>query len=589
MTIAMTPAETPQGPRPFSPGLVGALRNRLDGASTLSAIVLAFLTIAILPPIAILIWRSVINVDAAGVMTDYTFAHYRALFAEEGFFTVAWTSVVFAGLTTVIALAFGGSVAWLVERTDARFKTLAYLTTIVAMAMPGIVYVTGWIYLLGRNGPLNMIYRNVTGSFAPLFDVFSLTGMILIEGFLWSPMVFLLLSATFRAANAEMEEAARMSGASILTTFRRVSMPLAWPAVLALALFIFVRNLEVFEIPALVGLPGNVKVFTTDIYFSLKQVPPQLGHASAFSVVLVVIVAVLLYFYARIARHADRYASVTGKGYRPRPFQLGSWRWVGSGILILNSLIVLGLPLASLIWTSLLPFAGPVTARLAAQASFRNYELIFNAPYYLKFALNTVLAAGGAATLVMLIALVGGWLAARRKPGGAAVDQLSMAPLVFPGVVLGVAMIQTSLRMPFQLYGTISILILAFFIRYLPYGMRYSFSGVLQIHRELEEAGSVAGASVIGTLRRIVAPLLTPALLSGWLFVFLLASKELSVAILLAGPQSQMMAVVIFDMWVNGQAGQVSALGLMWTTVMTLVASAFYFLLRSRTGQAFAG
>lgn len=586
MTIAVKHAgSTPHG---ASFKNLGTLRERLDGPHMLSAIVTILLVIAIVPPICILFYQSIIDVNAAGSATNFTLRHYRAIFAEEGFFAVGYTSVVFAGVTTVIALLLGGSVAWLVERTDAPGKSIAYITTIVSMAMPGIVYVTGWIYLLGRNGPVNMLYRSATGNLQPLFDVFSLPGMILIEGLLWSPMVFLLLSATFRAANAEMEEAARMAGAMILTTVRKISMRLAWPAVLALALFIFVRNLEVFEIPALVGLPGNVKVFTTDIYFSLKQVPPQLGHASAFSVVLVLIVALLLSFYSRVARQADRYASVTGKGYRPRPFQLGAWRWGGGAILAVNSLLVLGLPLAALIWTSLLPFAGPVSMRLASQASFRNYELIFNAPYYLKYAINTVVAAGGAATVVMLVALVGGWLAARRKPGGAAIDQIAMTPLVFPGVVLGVAMIQTALRAPFPLYGSLWLLILAFFVRYLPYGMRYSYSGVLQIHRELEEAGSVAGSTTLGTLRRIVAPLLTPALLSGWLFIFLIASKELSVAILLAGPQSQMMAVVIFDMWVNGQAGQVSALGLMWTLVMTLVASGFYFLIRSRTGQAFS-
>ncbi len=584
MTVAVSPDSPNETPHVAESGLLA----RLDGPRTLANVIIGVLLLAIVPPVVILIYRSLIDVDAAGATTNFTLEHYRTLFAEDGFFTVAFTSIVFAGATTVIALVFGGIVAWLVERTDTPFKSVAYLTTIVSMGMPGIIYVTGWIYLLGRNGPVNMLYRNMTGNLQPLFDVYSLTGMIIIEGFVWAPLVFLLLSATFRASNAEMEEAARMSGASIPVTVWRVSLRLAWPAVLALALFIFVRNLEVFEIPALVGLPGNVKVFTTDIYFSLKQVPPALGHASAFSVVLVAIVGVLLYFYARIARHADRYASVTGKGYRPRPFQLGAWRWAGGAILIVNFLLVLGLPLAALIWMSFIPFAGPVSMRLINQMSLRNYELVFNAPYYLKFALNTIMAAGGAATLVMIVALVGGWLAARRKPGGAAVDQIAMMPLMFPGVVLGVAMIQMALRAPFPLYGSLALLILAFFVRYLPYGMRYSFAGVLQIHRELEEAASVAGGSTLGNLRRIVAPLLTPALLSGWLFVFLIAAKELSVAILLAGPQSQMMAVVIYDMWVNGQAGQVAALGLMWTAVMTLVASALYFITRRQTGAAFA-
>jgi iron(III) transport system permease protein len=187
----------------------------------------------------------------------------------------------------------------------------------------------------------------------------------------------------------------------------------------------------------------------------------------------------------------------------------------------------------------------------------------------------------------MLLMLVTGWLVARRKPGATLLDQLTTMPLLLPGIVLGVSMMELALRSPVPLYGTLSIIVIAFIVRYMPYGMRYSFSGVLQIHRELEEAANVAGASLLVTLRRIVAPLLMPAMVSGWLFIFLNAAKELSIAILLSGPNSQTMAVAIFDQSTNGQFTELAALGLLWTLLMTIFAICFYFLMRRQSADTF--
>ena len=253
-----------------------------------------------------------------------------------------------------------------------------------------------------------------------------------------------------------------------------------------------------------------------------------------------------------------------------------------------NFLVVLALPLAALLWTALMPFARPMRASAVHLLTLRNFAAVFDYPYYLDLALNTLMVAAGAATAAMLVTLVAGWIAARRRPGGAAADQLATMPLVFPGIVLGVALMELGLRAPFPVYGTLWLIAFGFLIRYLPYGMRYAYSGVLQIHRELEEAAGVAGAGTAGVLRRIVVPLLSPALLSGWLFIFLIASKELSMAVLLSGPGSQTMAVAMFDLWTNGQGGELSALGLVWTLLMTVIASVFYALVRRQTAGAFA-
>lgn len=542
------------------------------------AVILALL---VLPPIFILLEGSVAVLDGRGNVVGWTLAHYGKLLTPD-LVALFVNSVIFATFATIISLLFGGLLAWLVERTDTPFKGLAYITTILSLGTPYILYVAAWLFLFGRAGPVNALYRDLTGQGGVLINVYSLAGMILIEGFLWSPLVFLLLSSTFRAANADMEEAARASGASVFDTLRRVTLPLAKPAILALALFVFIRNIEAFEVPALVGLPGNIRVLTTDIFLSIRTVPPDLGHASAFSAALLLVVAILLHFYGRLSRHAERFHTVTGKGYRPRAFALGRWRWVAGTIVLFNFIVILLLPLLALVWMALQRYLRPVSWDGLDTLTLRNFTNVLRSGHYLELIANTFAAAAGAALLVVVLSLLAAWLAARRRPFGGMVDQLMTMPLIFPGVVLGVAALQIALRMPFALYGSLWLITLAFTVRYLPYGMRYAYSGVLQIHKELEEAAAVAGAPLPSTLRRIVAPLLSPALISAGLFVFLLGAKELSMAILLASPTSQTMAVAMFDMWTNGQGGELAALGLLWAAAMSVCASAFYFVARRR-------
>ena len=566
------------------PRIFGILREPVGLVSLLMIVVLARLVV---PPILILIQLSFADIADNGAIKGYTFAHYSALFSGAKFFGVLWTTIVFAAFATVISLLFGGILAWLVERTNTPFRRLAYLTAIVSLGTPYVLYVMAWLFLFGRTGPVNQLYHWLTGNTGDLLNVYSLWGMVLIEGFLWSPLVFLLMSATFRMSNAEMEEAARMNGASVWDTIWHISLKLARPAVLALAMFVFIRDIEAFEVPALVGIPGDVKVLTTDIYLAIREFPPNLGHASAFSVIMLILVSVLLYFYGRISKHAERYASVTGKGYRPRPFDLGSARGIAGVIVLFNFAVVLALPLLALFWMALTPFIAPIGWTVMKSVSLANFIVVLTSPSYLSLATNTLIVSITAATGAVLLTAVCGWLAARRKPGGTIVDQLATMPLIFPGIVLGVALLNLSLRSPIPIYGTVWLIGIAYLIRYMPYGMRYSYNGVLQIHKELEEAGVASGAGIWQVLGRVIAPLLSPALVAAWLFIFLISSRELSIAILLAGPNSQVIAVSMFDLWQNGQAGELSALGLLWTLLMVLVASAFYFLERRQSAKTF--
>ncbi|SFU11348.1 iron ABC transporter permease [Mesorhizobium sp. YR577] len=536
------------------------------------------LAIFVLPPAVMLIQTSL--VDYANPDAGYSLVNFSHLLADPALYRSGFNSIVFAALATAFSLILGASVAWIVERTNAPMKSLAYATTVISLGTPAILYVSAWVFLLGRAGPINATWRALTGSRDVLVNIYSIPGMVLVEGLLWVPLVFLLCGATFKRQNADLEEAARMSGASVFDTVRRVSLPLAKPALVGLSIFIFIRNIEAFDVPVLLGTPGNVKLLTSDVYLAMTRVPPDLGHSSAFAVILIVFVSVLLYFYGRITKNADRYASVTGKGFRPRPFDLGRYRWVGGTVILLNFLVVLVLPLIAMLWNSITPFVRAFELKALHTLTLKNYIVVLSDPYYLHLALNTILIAAIVATVVTALTALGAWFSVRKWPGSQLIEQLASMPIIFPGIVLGVAMIQLALRTPFGLYGSIWLIAIAFIIRYMPYGMRYAQPGVMQIHRELEEAAGISGATQLSIFRRVVLPLLSPAMIAGWLFIFLLASKELSIAVLLASANSKTIAVAMFDQWTNGQPGEVAALGIIWTILMSCCAGVLIMLTR---------
>jgi iron(III) transport system permease protein len=571
-----------------TPGQSATARPWLLARQTaiMSALLIMVLLTLVVPPILFLIQGSFTIAGPTPSTSTWGLDNFVAVLSGRHIVVTTINTAVFAAASAALALLVGWVTAWIVERTNTPFKGLAYLTAIISLGTPYILYVTAWLLFFGKAGPLNHVYRIVTGAGDNLVNIYSMPGMVLVEGFLWSPLAFLLVSATLRNANPELEEAARVHGAGVWATIRRVTMRLSLPSIMALAMLVFIRAIEAFEVPALVGLPGRISVLTTDIYTNMvARAPPDLGGSSALSVLMLLLVFILLTIYGRLSRHAERFATITGKGFRPRPFDLGRLRHLAAGVLIFNFILLLLVPMAMLVWVSLLPFFQPVSAAALKLVSLNNYWTVLDSGQ-LELMVNTLIVAVATATVAVGLTFIAGWLAVRRAPGGWILDRLATIPLVFPGLILGIAVMQLFLNIPIPIYGTLGILIWAFVISYLPYGMRYSASGMLQIHRELEEAAAVCGASPMTRLRRIVAPLLAPALLAGWLFIFLMSARALSLPILLSGPRSQMMAVAMFDLWGNGQGTELAALGLMWSLLMTAIALVFYVVARRSAGGA---
>ncbi len=534
------------------------------------------LLLVIVPPVIFLIQSSLHETNFDGSFGDLTLRYYRELVDNDRFLALVANTAAYAFGSALLALTLGGIQAWIVERTDTPLRRSMVVVSIVSLGIPSVLYTISFLLLLGRTGPLNQLLMWLLGTSEPVFNVYTLGGMILVQGIEYTPLCFLLLSAVFRSNDAAFEEASMMSGAGLGTTFRRITFKLVMPAVAALLILIFIRAFEAFETPALVGLPGRVRVLTSDIYQTMLEIPPNYGEASAFSVIMLIIMAFLLYLYGNFSRNAEKYQTISGKGFRPRVIGIGRWKIATSMILAALFMVLIGFPIGITLWVSFVPYYDGINLAALQRFSLNNFSTVIFQTAFASSIGNTFILAIATASLIACFTTLAAWLAVRRYPGAWLLDQLASAPLVFPAIVLAVAFLQFVLNVPLALYGTLLSIIIASMVQFMPFGMRYSYAGVLQVHRELEEASALSGARALVTFVRIVVPLVAPAVVTCWLFVFLIASKAVSVPILLSGPQSQVVAVTMFDMWQNGVAPELAALGIIWTAIMTCVSTLFF-------------
>jgi iron(III) transport system permease protein len=548
------------------------MRNPAQLMFLFTSLILAYL---VLPPFFFILHTSLV-VDRGLQAGSFTIQHFQNIVESLGDVkTLLTNSMIFSVGSAAIALVYGTALAWLAERSDAPFRKLAYVSAYVSFAIPGIIKVVGWIMLMGpKAGILNAPIVAIMG--APLFNIFSLSGMVLVESFLWIPIVFLLMATPFRSMDPSLEEAATTSGSTGWQVFCKVTFPLALPSVLAVLILTFIRSLEAFEIPALIGIPAGVEVLTTKIYLQIKGgLIPKYGEASAYSIILIGLVTLGLFPYYRITSKTYKFTTISGKAYRPHRIQLRKWRWLG-GLLMLVLPLLQFLPIVAITWSSFLPFAQVPSRKALSLLTFNNYVTAFNDSGIIRSVMNSLTVSMTSATGAILITFFAAWLIVRASIKSRWIlDQMAMLPLVFPGIVMGIAILKMYLMLPVPVYGTLWILILAFIARYLPYGIRFSHSALLSLHKELEEGAMVSGASWFQMMRQVVVPLIMPALLAGWIYVFLITFKELSIALLLYSPGSQVVAVTIWELWDNGHVGELAAFSLVITLGTVIVGSIF--------------
>lgn len=525
-------------------------------------------------PLLMLLYGSIRSAPIGEPGAHFTIANYIKAYVDKEFYLLLLNSVYYALGTCTLTFLIGTFLAWVSERTNTPCKKLFVVMSLIPFIIPGILSTISWILLLSpKIGLINIVVKEALGLDAAPFNIYSMWGMIWAESIHLYPLVFLLMSAAFRNMDTSLEEAAMTAGSSTFQTFRTVTLPLMRPAMVSVLLINFIRGIEAFEVPALIGVPAKISVFTTKIFLAIHQFPSDFGLAGAYAVTLLAISTLGVLIYGKITRREERYATVTGKGYRPRVIDLGNWKWLTFSLAMMIFLLAVILPIFVLLWSSFIPYYGVPSWELAAKMTWGNYNYIINYPLAATAFKNSFYLSVGSATLVMLLTSVIAWITVKTKlPGRAFLDTMTFIPIAMPGIVLGVSLIWVYLTLPIPIYGTIWVLLLAYMTKYIPYGIRAASASMIQINKELEEASFTSGGTWVQTFRKIILPLLMPGFTAGWIYISIIALRELSTSILLYSYNSTVLSIMAFDLWEGGQYTYVCALGVMMVLLLVTMA-----------------
>jgi iron(III) transport system permease protein len=533
-----------------------------------AAVIVAYLAIVPLGTMAVASLQS--SFLGTGPVT-WTFEHYVQTFTGAGFGPLVATSFEYAIAVAAAAVVIGFGLAWLVTRTNTPAKGFARIAALVPLIIPGILNTVAWALLFSpQTGPLNGVLR---AAHLPVFDIYSLLGMIFVQTTHVTPVAYLMGVAAFTSMDSSLEEAALGSGARPARVFRTITLKLVRPAILSAALLMFIQTISTFEVPQLLGVPNHIFVFVSRMYEAIQSFPADYGTVAVIGIFVLFLAAVGLTVSRWVVRRSPT-QTVTGKGFRPKVTDLGRWRWLGFAAFALFFVVTVVLPLAMLLWSSLLPTYSPPSVQALKTVSFKNYSTLFSSPSLLASVKNTAITALLAGVIVTVLTAIVAYITIKTKIRGRfLLDGLATVPIAVPSIVLGVGVLYWYLvaPLPFHLYGSLAILVIAFVTIGLPYGMRYIGPGLAQISDELEEAASASGAGWFHAFRRIYVPLLMPSLLAAFLYTTIVAFREISAAIFLYSQNTEVMSVQIYNLWSSGDYPVVAALGILMVVLLTIV------------------
>jgi iron(III) transport system permease protein len=542
-----------------------------------AAIAVAYLALV---PIGTMLYASLQTQFLGVTQGTWTFQHYVDTFTAPGFGELVLNSFVYATATAVVSTVIGFGLAWLVVRTNTPAKAFARVAALVPLIIPGILNTVAWSLLLSpQRGPINVVLRD---AHLPIFNVFSLTGMVFVQSMHVIPVAYLMGTAAFTSMDSSLEEAALASGSSPLHTFRRITLRMARPAIMSAALLMFIQTISTFEVPQLIGVPGRRFVFVSRIYSALQSFPPDYGTVGVLGIFVLVVASLGLLLAQRLGK-GTAVQTITGKGFRSRPQDLGRWRWLGFAGFMLFFVVAVALPIAMLVWSSLLPGYEQPSWHALHDLTFSNYHQILKRPGLTQSVKNSLVTAIASALIVTALSAVVAYITVKTKVfGRGLLDGLATVPIAVPSVVMGVGILYWYLAapLPVHLYGTLTILIVAFVTITLPYGMRYLVPGMSQIKDELEEAATASGASWTQSFRRVFVPLLMPSLLAAFLYTMIVAFREISAAIFLYSSGTEVVSVQVYDLYSNGSYPVVAALGVAMVLFLSVLAGAIRLLSR---------
>jgi iron(III) transport system permease protein len=492
-----------------------------------------------------------------------TLQNFVTLFTNPDFLDPLLTTAIIATTSAVICCLIAAPIGWLVSRTDMPGRQTIRALVTASFVTPPFLGAVAWELLAAPNsGLLNQLYRFLTGgeSDAYLFDIYSLTGIIFVISCYTFPFVFVLVANALDNMPGELEDASAILGGKAWTTARRVTIPLALPALVAGALIAFLQAMTLFGSPAILALPAGFHTMTTKIW-SLFQYPPKLELAAAAAVPLLLLTILLLQGQKFLLGRRG-FSVVGGKYGAPRLIELGRWRWVALMFCLFVLLSPVFLPYFALLNAAFSPNA--TTLVTPSTMTLHNIVFVFTELSSAQLAVkNTVILGVATATIGTILALVIAYVTTRQVISGHRfLGFLATAPIAVPGIVLGVGLFLSYTRPPFVLYGTLWILLLAFLTINLPSAYQQLQAAFATIHPELEDASRILGATRLQSLRQITAPLLRTGVIATWCFIFIGVMRELSAAIVLFTSQTKVLSVLIYDLNESGDLAAIAVLGI---------------------------
>ena len=527
---------------------------------------------AIITPVVIVFWRS-LTTGKLGFTVGLNFQNYLRVFSDRDIWPMLSNSVAYAAGSAVLGTALGGLLAWIVARTNTPGKGLVELMPLYPILMPPIMKNIAWILLLApRSGILNGMLQQFFGIETPVFNAFTMAGMVWVFGLACVPLGYLFLLPIFLSFDPSLEESAYIAGSKPVNTMFKITFPLALPAFLSAFILNFLRGLRSFETPVLQGTPGNIKVFVSRVYDSMA-LEFNTGLATAYSVVLVALSIITLVFYVRATRFSERYATITGKGYRARVIDIGPWKYVTFLAVFLYFLAGIAIPFIVLIVVSMIPYFDYETfMKFPANLVLTNYHTVLRHPSFVTGLYNSLILSVTIAVVTVLAGIVMAFTIHRTRAVGTKIFEfIGTLPLAFPPLVLSVGLVIIFLGTP--LYNSLWALGLGLFVAYFPYAFRNASGSIVNIHKELDEAAWVHGAKWRHVFFKITLPILKPSVGGALFYIFIEAVRNVDVAVLLTSPGKEYGPVTLFEYFRVGQWAEAAAGGVIYLIILIVAVS----------------
>ncbi len=551
-----------------APSAFGQWWLHLDKLSWVWFLAIALLLFLVVNPLLRLLVVSFQQPDTGA----FTLANYAAAYSRSRYLDALAKSLILGVSSASLCLLFGVPLAWAVSRTDMPGKGLIWVSILGTFIIPPYLGAVGWMLLAGPNaGWLNRLFIVLTSVDKGPFNIYSMTGLVLVTACYSFPYVFVFTKSALDLVSSEMEDAANILGCGNLRTTLSITLPLVLPAILAALILVFLEAIALFGSPALLALPGRFHVVTTQLW-QFFEYPPKVGVASAYAMPLLCITIFLFWLQRRIT-HRKGYVSLTGKGGERRPIKLGGWKWPMLGYCLFVCTLSFFMPMVVICQAALAKAWGRGFS-LDNLTLDNLYFTLFENTLTRNATINTFVYAGSAALIAVALALCVAYIVNRQLVGknlGNVLSFLTMAPFVIPGIVLAIGFYAAYTRPPLLLYGTAWILILAFATRFLPIAYANTNAAIRSINPELEDAVRILGGTRFTAIQRVVAPLLKRSLAGAFILVFIPGTRELSSAIFLSSINTQVLSVLLFDKSDEGNFEMLAAIGL----ILVIITVAF--------------